>query len=80
MSKQPKTKVPTDAALKGNPLIGGSKGTTGAGTTADDGAGHVAHAADDLGDAQGASTIEGDEMNDTNAHGGVDKVRSNDRK
>ncbi len=46
-----------------NPMIGGSKGMTISGTTADD-----------LEDLQGASTIEGDIENDTNAQGGIDKA------
>jgi hypothetical protein len=53
----------TDADLRRNPLIGGSKGTTIAGITADD-----------LQEFQGANTIEGDEGNDTNAQGGIDKA------
>ena len=63
MSKQPKTTVPTDADLKGNPMIGGDKGTTAAGITPDD-----------LEDAQGETTIEGDTMNDTNTYGGTHGV------
>ena len=35
-SKQPKTTVPTDADLEGNPMIGGSKGVTRAGQTPND--------------------------------------------
>lgn len=61
-SKQPKTTVPTDADLEGNPMIGGSKGVTRAGQTPDD----LEEALDD-------TTIEGDSMNGTNAEGGVDK-------
>ena len=52
----------TDADLRHNPLIGGSKGTTIAGVTTDD-----------LQELQGANTIEGDAANDTNAQGGIDK-------
>ena len=63
-SKQPKTTVPTDADLKGNPMIGGGKGTTAAGMTPDD-----------LEDAEGETTIEGDTLNGTNAAGGIDKGR-----
>lgn len=63
MSKQIKTTTPTDADLKGNPLIGGSKGTTMAGITPDD-----------LDASQGASTIEGDVENDTNERDGIDKA------
>lgn len=63
MSKQPKTTVPTDADLKGNPMIGGSKGVTRAGQTPDD-----------LEDSLGDNTIEGDTMNDTTPQGGVDRA------
>ena len=59
-SKQPKTTVPTDADLKGNPGIGTSKGTSGE-TPADLEA--------DLAD----STFEGDSESGTNAQGGIDK-------
>lgn len=62
MSKQPKTDVPTDADLKGNPMIGGSKGTTRAQVTPAE-----------LEDAEGKTTIEGDAMNDTNPQGGINK-------
>lgn len=62
-SKQPKTIVPTDADLKGNPMIGGNKGTTASGTTPDE-----------LEEAQGETTIEGDTMNDTNTYGGTHGV------
>jgi hypothetical protein len=57
-SKQPKTRVPTDADLKGNPGIGASKGTTMSGEDPD------IIAAD--------STFEGDVENDTTREGGVD--------
>ena len=67
MSKQPKTMVPTDADLKGNPMIGGGKGTTAAGVTPDD-----------LEAAEADTTIEGDTMNGTNASGGLDKNRGPD--
>lgn len=63
MSKQPKTTVPTDADLKGNPFIGGSKGTTAAGVTPDE-----------LEESLGETTIEGDTMNDTNTYGGTHGV------
>lgn len=53
----------TDADLRYNPMIGGSKGTTIAGVRADD-----------LQEFQGANTIEGDADNDTNAQGGIDKA------
>jgi hypothetical protein len=57
-SKQPKTRQPTDADLKGNPGIGAAKGTTIAGEDPD------AIAAD--------STFEGDVENETTREGGVD--------
>ena len=63
MSKQPKTVVPTDADLKGNPMIGGSKGVTRAGQSPDD-----------LEESLGDNTIEGDKMNDTNTYGGLGGV------
>ena len=63
MSKQPKTEVPTDADLKGNPMIGGSKGTTAAGISPDD-----------LEDSEGETTIEGDNLNGTTEQGGVRKT------
>ncbi|GGC61435.1 hypothetical protein [Chelatococcus reniformis] len=61
MSKHRKTAKPTDADLKGNPMIGGSKG-----------AAQVPSGELDL--LGGATTIEGDVANDSNAHGGVDKA------
>ncbi len=67
MSKQPKTEVPSDADLKGNPMIGGSKGATAAGMSPDD-----------LEDAQGETTIEGDTLNGTNAQGGLNKKQGAD--
>jgi hypothetical protein len=57
-SKQPKTRVPTDADLKGNPGIGTSKGTTMAG--------------EDPSAIEGDSTVEGDIENDTTPEGGID--------
>ena len=63
MSKQPKTTIPTDADLKGNPMIGGGQGVTRAGQTPDD-----------LEDSLADTTIEGDTMNGTNAAGGLDKT------
>lgn len=57
MSKQIKTTVPTDADLKGNPMIGQSQGVT----------------PDDLEDIEGDTTVEGDTANGTNAQGGIDK-------
>jgi hypothetical protein len=62
-SKQPKTTTPTGADLKGNPMIGGAKGTTASGTTPDD-----------LQDALDDTTIEGDTMNGGNDAGGIDKT------
>lgn len=62
MSKHEKTDRPTDADLKNNPLIGGSKGTRAAGVTPDE-----------LEQAEGANTVEGDVENDTNPQGGIDK-------
>jgi hypothetical protein len=61
-TKHRKTRKPSDADLKGNPLIGGSKGVTRA---------HVSP--DELEDSQGTNTIEGDVENDTNAAGGIAK-------
>jgi hypothetical protein len=61
-SKHSKTREPSDADLKSNPLIGGSKGVWRAKITPDE-----------LEASEGANTIEGDEANDTNAQGGVDK-------
>ena len=57
-SKQPKTTVPTDADLKGNPGIGSSKGLGSAGA--------------DPEDLEGDSTFEGDVENETTREGGVD--------
>jgi hypothetical protein len=62
MSKHLKTNKPSDADLKGNPLIGGAKGTTMAGASPDD-----------LDDLVGENTFEGDRENDVNAQGGIDK-------
>ncbi len=59
MSKHVKTRRPTDADLKGNPMIGAGKGTTAAGDAVDL--------------LAGENTIEGDVGNDVNAHGGLDK-------
>lgn len=69
VTKHDKTKTPTDADLKGNPLIGGAKGTTAAGISPDD-----------LDDLQGENTIEGDVANDTNAQGGIDKPGRTERR
>jgi len=65
MSKHQKTKKPSDADLKRNPLIGGSKGVTMAGITPDE-----------LEQSEGTNTIEGDVENDTNRQGGIDKASS----
>jgi len=65
MSKHQKTKKPSDADLKRNPLIGGSKGVTMAGITPDE-----------LEQSEGVNTIEGDVENDTNRQGGIDKASS----
>ena len=63
MSKHLKTRLPSNADLKRNPMIGGSKGARMSGTTPDE-----------LEEAGGANTIEGDRENDTNRQGGIDKV------
>ena len=65
MTKHPKTKKPSDADLRNNPLIGGSKGMTMAQATRED-----------LEASQGVNTIEGDVANDTNAQGGISKAAS----
>jgi hypothetical protein len=64
-TKQPKLKRPSDADLRSNPLIGGSKGMAMSGISADD-----------LDEFQGANTLEGDLENDVNAAGGIDKSES----
>jgi hypothetical protein len=64
-TKQPKLKKPSDADLRSNPLIGGSKGAAMSGISADD-----------LDEFLGANTIEGDLENDVNAAGGIDKKKS----
>lgn len=61
MSKQPKTTVPTDADLKGNPGIGTSKGT-------------AAEAPEDVEADLADSTFEGDTESGTNPQGGIDKA------
>jgi hypothetical protein len=58
MSEHAKTKVPTDADLKGNPGIGTSKGLGAVGA--------------DVEDIQADSTIEGDVANEATREGGVD--------
>jgi hypothetical protein len=65
MTKHFKTKTPSDLDLHVNPMIGGSKGATMAGVSAED-----------LEELQGANTIEGDLENDVNAQGGIDKDES----
>jgi len=67
MPKHLKSRRPTDADLRRNPFIGGSKGTTMAGVSPEE-----------LEELEGATTIEGDVENDTNPQGGIDK-RSKDR-
>jgi hypothetical protein len=64
-TKQPKLRKPSDVDLRSNPLIGGSKGATMSGISADD-----------LDEFQGANTLEGDLENDVNAAGGIDKSES----
>ena len=56
-SKQPKTTVPTDADLKGNPGIGSAKGMTMSGG--------------DPADLEGDSTYEGDVENDVDPRTGA---------
>ena len=58
MSEQPKTKVPTDADLKGNPGISTSKGLGAAGAEVED--------------IEAGSTVEGDVANETTREGGID--------
>ncbi|MDF2811898.1 MAG: hypothetical protein K0S56_2929 [Microvirga sp.] len=65
MAKHAKTRTPSDADLRSNPLIGGSKGTT-----------MAAASPDELDAVKGVNTIEGDLENDTNPQGGVDKATS----
>ncbi|MCK1323720.1 MULTISPECIES: hypothetical protein [Bradyrhizobium] len=61
-NKQPKLYAPTEKDMQNNPMIGGSKGATMAGISPED-----------LEDALGENTIEGDVENDVNAAGGIDK-------
>lgn len=61
-SKQPKLYRPSEKDMRSNPLIGGSKGTTMAGMSPDD-----------LEDALGENTIEGDRENDVGIGGRIDK-------
>jgi hypothetical protein len=62
MPRHLKKAKPSDSDLRNNPLIGGSKGVTMAGATPDE-----------LEEAEGANTFEGDVGSDTNPHGGIDK-------
>lgn len=62
MTKHAKTRKPSDADIRNNPLVGGSKGVTRAQVSPED-----------LEESEGENTIEGDEANDTNPQGGVDK-------
>lgn len=62
-NKHMKPRLPTDADLKGNPLIGGSKGVT-----------RAQAQPEDLEALQGENTISGDVENVTNEEGGVDKA------
>ncbi len=68
-NKHPKRGKPTDADLKGNPLIGGSKGATRAQVSIDD-----------VDEAKGANTVEGDVENDTNPQGGIDKAAARNQR
>jgi hypothetical protein len=68
-TKQQRTRKPTDADLRDNPLIGGSKGVT-----------RAQASPADVEDLEGVNTIEGDVENDTNAQGGVDKAESRNRR
>jgi hypothetical protein len=66
MSRHRKTRQPSDADLRGNPLIGASKGANRAGARAED-----------FEELAGANTVEGDIENDVNRLGGISKaVRS----
>ncbi len=64
-TKHPKLRKPSDADLRHNPLIGGSKGVVMAQATIDD-----------LADLEGANTFEGDLDNDTNSEGGLEELES----
>lgn len=61
-SKQPKPYRPSEKDIRDNPLIGGSKGATMTGMSPDD-----------IEDALGENTIEGDRENDVGIGGGIDK-------
>ncbi len=62
MSKHLKPARPSDADLKGNPLISASGGLRMAGASAGD-----------LDAIKGENTVEGDRANDVNAQGGLDR-------
>ena len=66
MSKHLKPEKPSDADLRGNPLIGGSKGIG------------RPQAGDDLEMIAGENTIEGDRENDVNPQGGIAKASARD--
>ncbi|MGX5733277.1 hypothetical protein [Bosea thiooxidans] len=63
MAKHAKPKTPSDADLRGNPLIGGSKGL-----------GRPRTEGDDLDLLEGENTVEGDRENDVTPQGGIDEV------
>lgn len=63
MSKHLKPEAPSDADLRGNPLIGSTKGL-GRPMTEDA----------DLDMVGGENTVEGDRENDVNPQGGIDKA------
>jgi hypothetical protein len=63
MNKHSKTRRPSDADLRGNPLIGASKGANRAGARAED-----------FEELAGANTVEGDLENDVNGLGGIGKA------
>ena len=64
-NKHPKQKRPNDSDLRGNPLIGGSKGAMIAGANADE-----------ITEATGENTFEGDLEEDVNPQRGIDKDES----
>jgi hypothetical protein len=68
-TKHVKLNRPTNADLVRNPMIGGSKGTTMAGVSADE-----------MEEFAGANTFEGDIENDTNPEGGIDKAQVRGRR
>jgi hypothetical protein len=68
-NKHPKRAKPSDADLKGNPLIGGSKGVT-----------RAQASIEELDASKGANTIEGDVDNDTNPQGGIDKAAARNQR